>query len=678
MIKKMRSIIAGILLVTGMIVCFSGCSSELNGSGGSTNPDSVVEQKNETITLTARSSSSNGESFVDITIAFSNYSSNPASVDVYAEGRTAAIQTGVAVSDGKISFSVSALSEGTYNIYVKCGNVTSNSIPITIAKKSEKIIISVGNADGTQKPASAVIHFKQSVDGSKYDFGEKETKNVPAGSTVASLAKDYKGFTAQGLFLAEQTDGSYVVHIYYTRDIISVTLDANGGTIGDAATFVVKGLYGAALPLGKNLSVAHEVKVFGGWNTKADGTGTDYEDGAVIDSTSMTLYAKWLDYYEVTVAEAPSKIESLASGSYTVKVTGYITSYDIAAINTALLKDTKRYIALDLSETTGLTALGKEAFTSTVNYDHIGAPLSALILPSSVTSIGEYCFYYCQQLTSVVAPGVTVLNTGAFYVCSKLTEIVLHDTMDSIGDLAFGFCSSLTEMTLNAKTLGSNIFCADEKLTSITIGKDVETISNEGFISSSSTPGLLANISVASENTHFKVQNGILYSYDGTRLIRCLPTSELTTITVDSSVTAMDAYAFAECKNLKTITISNVLSIPNSILLICPNLETVTIQNATSIGYMAFYRCEKLTSVTLPDTLTKIGGDTFSYDKALSSIFIPASVTTMASEVFEYWTSDQTINCAASSKPEGWDAKWDYYNYSTPAKATINWGATRN
>ena len=93
---------------------------------------------------------------------------------------------------------------------------------------------------------------------------------------------------------------------------------------------------------------------------------------------------------------------------------------------------------------------------------------------------------------------------------------------------------------------------------------------------------------------------------------------------------------------------------------------------------MAFYRCEKLTSVTLPDTLTKIGGDTFSYDKALSSIFIPASVTTMSSEVFENWTSSQTINCAASDKPTDWSVKWDYYDSSTPAKATVNWGATRN
>lgn len=662
--KKVHSFILSLLLAFALTANYTACSD-------ATNLEKSTQL--ETITLTSRATGSIDKNTLELTIAFSNYADTPTKVDVYLQGRVNPVSSDTPVSNGKITIDVSELTDGSYGFYVKCGNVTSNTVSVTISRTGGTITISTENSSVTEKTASAVLHFKQNIDGTVYEFAEKETKSVAAGTSLSSLKKSYTGFTAQGLFLAEQPDGTYVVNIYYTRNIIAITLDANGGTIGGNTSAVHKGLYGSTIPLVKNLSLVNGEKSFGGWNTKDDGSGTSYEDGEFALTESTTLYALWLDFYEVTVAEAAAKIESLGSGSYTIKVSGAITAADIEDIKNAMLTDQNRLIALDLSKTTGLTELGEEAFTNKVNYNYTGVPLISLVLPNSVTTIGRYCFYNCKKLTNFYAPGVTTLKTGALYVCSSLTEITLADEMETIESLAFGFCDNISELTLNAKTIGNNVVAGNRNLAAINLGPIVEKIAAGSF----EEVKVLKTISVSLDNTKFKVVDGLLYSADGTRLLRCPPAIEKTEITLSDNVTVIDTYAFAYCKNLTKVNLPNVTTISSNAFTNAILLTTVSIPKATKIDGMAFYGCEKLSSITIPDTVTSIGMYAFAYDKALTSIFVPASVTSMSSEVFEYWTEDQTINCEAVSKPEKWDEKWSNYSYSSLAKATINWGSTR-
>lgn len=662
--KKVHSIILGLLLALAMTVNYTACSDVNN---------TAETNQTESITLTSRATSSIDKNTIELTIAFSNYAETPTKVDVYQEGRKNPVCTDNPVLNGKITIDVSDFADGTYAFYVKCGSVTSNTVTVTISRNGETITISTGSSDTIEKDASAVLHFKQNLDGTVYEFAEKEQKTVAAGTSLASIKKSYKGFTAQGLFLAEQTDGSYVVNIYYTRNIIAITLDANGGTIGGNATAVQKGLYGSTFPLAKTLSLVNGEKAFGGWNTKADGSGTTYEDGDFTFTESTTLYAQWLDFFEVTVAEAAAKIESLGSGSYTIKVSGAISAADIENIKNAMLTDQDRLIALDLSQTSGLTELGKEAFTNKVKNSHTGAPLTSLILPESVTSIGDNCFYNCKKLTKFYAPGVTTLKTGALYVCESLTEITLADEMEKIESLAFGYCYKITELTLNAKLIENNIVPYDRNLGIINLGPIVEKIEEGAFKNTTA----LKTISISDNNTNFMVVDNLLYSIDGTRLLRCPPALENEEITLDNRVTSIDEYAFAYSENLKKVTLSNIEIISSDTFTNMKSLTTVSIPKAKKIEGMAFYGCKNLTSITIPNTVTSIGMYAFAYDNALTSIFIPASVTTISAHAFRDWNEDQTINCEATSKPDGWNEKWSNYSSDIPAKATINWGATR-
>ena len=667
MLKKVHLIFVSLMLSITLTAGFTGCS---------TNNSTEITKQTESITITSRTTTASEPDTLELTVAFANFATTPATVDVYVEGNDSPVKTGVAVTDGKISLDVSGYAEDTYKIYVKSGSISSNSISITITKQtgSGKIVISTEGQKGTAASASAIIHFKQSKDGKTYELENTENKTVAAGASLATVAKDYTGFTAQGLFLAEQPDGTNVINVYYTRNIVSVTLYGNGGKIKDNETYVQKGLYGTDFPQAKDLKITHDTKVFGCWNTKADGTGTDYKDTEGFSYTeNLTLYAKWLDSYDLKVEEAADKIKTLGSGSYTIKVSGAIKASDIEDIKNAMLTDNKRYIALDLSQTTGLTKLGEEAFTSKDGIFYTGAPLLSLVLPETVTEIGRYCFYNCNKMKTVYAPKVTTLKTGAFYVCESLNELTIADELDLIDSLAFGYCHAFSEITLNAKTIGNNVVAKSKGLSKIIIGPVVEEINNGAFQELVS----LESFEVSKDNTHFKVDNGILYSSDGTRLIHYPAKLEATEFTASDKVTSIDEYAFAECNNLKKVSLPNVSVISDNSFQGDKSLTEVSIPKATKISGMAFYNCKELSSITLPDTLTYIGMYTFAYDTKITSIFIPLSVTTIKGDAFEYWTDKQTINCEAESKPSGWESDWSEYIYNTEAKATINWGATR-
>ena len=105
----------------------------------------------------------------------------------------------------------------------------------------------------------------------------------------------------------------------------TVTYNLNGGTgtvPTDANTYTVgQDVTAAAAPTG--LSPPAVDKKFAGWNTKADGSGTDAAVGGTIamPSEDMTLYAKWVDAYTVTYnlnggtgATAPTDSDRYASG----------------------------------------------------------------------------------------------------------------------------------------------------------------------------------------------------------------------------------------------------------------------------------------------------------------------------------------------------------------------------
>ena len=89
--------------------------------------------------------------------------------------------------------------------------------------------------------------------------------------------------------------------------------------------------------------------------------------------------------------------------------------------------------------------------------------LTAVVAPSTVTTIMSDAFYYCTALTSISLPSTVTIENDAFNSCDVLTTVTLP-AATTIGDYAFAYCGALTSVDFggtprsSVPSLGTNAF----------------------------------------------------------------------------------------------------------------------------------------------------------------------------------------------------------------------------
>ena len=506
-----------------------------------------------------------------------------------------------------------------------------------------------------------------------YDGAPTTTQQVTKGENVNLIIPERRGYEFSGWYYngtkitdgVWQYDGDITLTARWKVINYSVTYNTDGGTMPDSymKTFTVESNLPYTLPVpikqGYN---------FAGWYETVDFSGEPIIEIPENSLRNYTLYAKYSDEqlleFELSFDETYYCVIGYNGSPQYISIHETKDGLPVKEIAVKAFDNCDTLISIILPDS--VTSIGNNAFSGCNR-------LTSITIPDSVTSIGNNAFSGCNRLTSITIPdSVTSIGDAAFSGCNRLTSITIPDSVTSIGDYAFEYCSSLTSITVpsSVTTIGYRAFYNCSSLTSVVIPDSVTSIGGSAF---SSCTGLM---SVTIPDSVTTIGNSAFYC--------CY---SLTSVIIPDSVTSIGGDAFSGCNRLTSITIpdsvtsigdtavpkhlykryggcyylptknsdygflytpidkgnivnvrihDNCKTINSSAFSYCNSLTSVVIPDSvTTIGNRAFYDCSSLTSVVIPDSVTTIGDYAFYFCRSLISITIGNGVTTIGDSAFE-------------------------------------------
>lgn len=257
-----------------------------------------------------------------------------------------------------------------------------------------------------------------------------------------------------------------------------------------------------------------------------------------------------------------------------------------------------------------------------------GKLVTKLNIPNSVTEISDFSFCGYSALEEVIISD-TVINIGnyAFASCNSIKSIIIPDSVTSIGNYAFQNCESLERIILgeSVNSIGKCSFSNCSSITSITVPNSVNSISEDAFRYCYSLIEICNNSSLniipGSEN----------YGYIGYYVKRVINEGDQSYIKYDGE------YVFYD--DGTDILLVKYLGDGEEII-----LPEYGLQDNYQIYQYAFYSKDQIISVIIPNYVTSIGDNAFSYCNSIISISIPESVMTIGEGAFNYCTLLENIS----------------------------------
>lgn len=219
-------------------------------------------------------------------------------------------------------------------------------------------------------------------------------------------------------------------------------------------------------------------------------------------------------------------------------------------------------------------------------YDIEGGMITALRYPISKTLlVPNNLEYYNEDTANFDKMNVSSIGNNAFADQSEITGISLPDSITNIGDNAFAGCTSLTSINIpyGVTSIGAGAFSDCSALQNIAISKNITSIGAGAFAGCTNL-----NISVASNNMNYTVQDNVLYNKAMTEIIGAGTIAA--DIIIPDTITKVGEAAFKGNLGLQRVDIYGTPVIGEFAFNGCPNLRNVYFYSyiVPQIGASAF------------------------------------------------------------------------------------------
>ena len=286
--------------------------------------------------------------------------------------------------------------------------------------------------------------------------------------------------------------------------------------------------------------------------------------------------------------------------------------------------------------------------------------ITNITLPNSLTSIGESAFYYCSGLSSINIPdGVITIGSYVFYGCSGLKNITVGSGVMSIGSRAFMNCDNIENVyvsdiskwctisfyddTANPMHYASKFYVNGSEISEVNFNENItfigkyalyniksikkivvpDTVTSIGanaFMGCSNLESLTVPVLGESGNKYSHL--GFLFGASSYSQNNSNVPNKLKSVVITGG-TSIISNAFYGCSNITSITLPSTLkTIESNAFSGCSSLETIIISSGvTSIGSNAFSGCSSLKNITIPSSVTSIASGAFSGCSGLVNVY---------------------------------------------------------
>ncbi len=500
----------------------------------------------------------------------------------------------------------------------------------------------------------------------------------------------------------------------------SIVIPDTVTTIGDGAFYGCSGLKDLTMPV--SAKIYNSPNVFYGCTginkitlTKGNGTMVTYgTDTAVSSPTVNFKYTPWY----ISTSQIDLTIED-----------------GITAISPYAFYGSKGITNVTISE--GVTTIGEYAFCGNTT-------LKNVTIPESINTIGSYSFYQCSALENTYYAGdvskwckISFVDAYAtpmsyaddlYFGGELVTELTIPAHITSINDFAFYGCSNITDVYYEGTS---------KQWSEVTVGIGNDVLFNNFKGGDSDNPfyaagtcgnnldwvlytsGELVIIGSGAMNNYSTSTCAPWYTYRESIKYVTLPEgltaigsyafyncTMLESVVIPDGATSIGNYAFYGCAGMKELTVpisAKVTGTPNYTFYSCQNIDKITItkgdgtacnytvsnsapdtyyaytpwyisgcstivieDGVTSIGSFMFYRCTELTNITIPDSVTSVGDSAFYYCIGLEELTMPVSAKIYnSSETFLSCTNIKTITLTKGNGNAQKYTSSSYYSEST-------------